>query len=473
MNDMPAYYILKEFEAEYYKIKEINRKKSTDISRNYFFTEAPYEFLMSEDENWVLRAWYAINLKDSANGYLDKYILYGHFEDQKDGKYEFKKEVRYQVSLIDSLLKEIDKPYSQRRVSAYADDGFFNRLDSGVQAGLKKNDVDKLQLKIDWNYDKKTGTFNSHIIGLGLVSGKKSVTYWLYYPEVKWLIENYQIWGLLQDCHNFDLYFRQHYYDATLLNYELLSDSWYCNFKRYAHNHYYNDRTELEALFMIELLKDRLRYKKLPYSGEFKISVDGSEYISGKQTAGFFDGKMTWFFQDGSKKLECEFRPGVLNGSFTAWYKNGKLKEKGSFITGKKDGKWLSYASNGKLIADRNFSGGWMEGKQFTWYENGEKHLEFNYVNHIINGDFCSWYENGLVISKGRMTKGLKTGEWEYNLQVSDSLKEFINAEENAFELLKRAAADNVVSLKVAYSHRPVPYFRGLATEKKIIENIH
>ena len=42
---------------------------------------------------------------------------------------------------------------------------------------------------------------------------------------------------------------------------------------------------------------------------------------------GEFDGKWTWWYENGQKKEESTYKDGEIDGKWTHWYENGQKKE--------------------------------------------------------------------------------------------------------------------------------------------------
>tara|TARA_Y100000296_G_scaffold15584_1_gene18321 strand:+ start:876 stop:1301 length:426 start_codon:yes stop_codon:yes gene_type:complete len=60
------------------------------------------------------------------------------------------------------------------------------------------------------------------------------------------------------------------------------------------------------------------------------------------------DGKCIWWFENGQKESEMNFKRGKLDGMGTSWHNNGKIAIKGNYKDGKAEGKWIAWYGNGQ-----------------------------------------------------------------------------------------------------------------------------
>jgi antitoxin component YwqK of YwqJK toxin-antitoxin module len=145
-----------------------------------------------------------------------------------------------------------------------------------------------------------------------------------------------------------------------------------------------------------------------------------------------YDGKATWWYENGIKQMECHYKKnqldsiltrwfpngkkqeeqhyrenkkngvnrgwdiegnkifeqfyynGILNGTFKEWHPNKELKMEGQYRMGKLDGKWLYYDNSGIIIGYGTFSNG--DGMQKAFYENGNLKTETSYINNLKEG---------------------------------------------------------------------------------------
>jgi len=113
------------------------------------------------------------------------------------------------------------------------------------------------------------------------------------------------------------------------------------------------------------------------------------------------EGSYIYWYSNGQKFLEENWKNGKRDGYWISWYKNGQLdannsrvaikKTEGNYKNGKQDGFCISYYNNGKLpqqetkMLEENYKNGKLEGLWIYWYENGNKILEGNYKDGKLN----------------------------------------------------------------------------------------
>lgn len=92
--------------------------------------------------------------------------------------------------------------------------------------------------------------------------------------------------------------------------------------------------------------------------------INEEEVSQWKRTLGFFNlsadlmperiynGKCTFYFEDGRKSHEGNYRMGIKNGKFTYWRRNGSIADERLYVNGMPDGKWMERSSHtGALIS--------------------------------------------------------------------------------------------------------------------------
>ncbi|MFH1037649.1 MAG: hypothetical protein V1789_03135 [PVC group bacterium] len=158
-------------------------------------------------------------------------------------------------------------------------------------------------------------------------------------------------------------------------------------------------------------------------------------------------GPWAYWYRNGRKMMEGEFRDGDRVGEWSYWYNNGIREKKGSFDEyGRRTGFWKFWYKNGLdwkegwyeagvengpwtyRYDDRDgqnrqegrYARGKPDGPWTYWYENGRKRREGEYRNGWENGRWRSWYEDGRLKCEGDFADGLETGEWTYREPVDE-----------------------------------------------------
>jgi len=129
--------------------------------------------------------------------------------------------------------------------------------------------------------------------------------------------------------------------------------------------------------------KEKAKYYRIirmDLDGDFMFHVT-DYYLSGQaQMTGTYksirpddrEGIFTWYYPDGNKQQECEYKDNQLNGAFQEWYEDGQVKTKESFSEGLIDGPLKTWRKDGKLELDAQYSKGEKHGYFLSYYKNGQ-----------------------------------------------------------------------------------------------------
>ncbi len=83
------------------------------------------------------------------------------------------------------------------------------------------------------------------------------------------------------------------------------------------------------------------------------------------------DGKWIYWYENGQKRIEENYKDGGKTGLVTIWFENGQKREEGYLKNGIKDGLYTE------------------------WYENGQKKNETNYKDGKVISE-KRWDEDGM-----------------------------------------------------------------------------
>jgi len=79
-------------------------------------------------------------------------------------------------------------------------------------------------------------------------------------------------------------------------------------------------------------------------------------------------GLHTFWFDNGTKRAEINYRDGIRDGEFTFWHSNGQIKFQGSYLSGQVVGTWTVWHSNGHKYKETDT----IKGTRLYWYDNGQ-----------------------------------------------------------------------------------------------------
>lgn len=98
---------------------------------------------------------------------------------------------------------------------------------------------------------------------------------------------------------------------------------------------------------------------KLYFEGNF------GDYYAEK---GYENGKCIWYYPNGLKNFEIDYKNGKIHGEYKSWFINGQSKEEGTYVDGLKNGCYYSWTEKGKCI-----SGSYSNSKYAPYYRNGNQ----------------------------------------------------------------------------------------------------
>ena len=245
-------------------------------------------------------------------------------------------------------------------------------------------------------------------------------------------------------------------YKTVLLLLLLLAASKLCAQKDTLYfNSKWNQTDKNNAAFfrLVPLEKEGDLYKVEDYYINGNLQMQGYWYNLENET---LHGKVTWYFEDGTKSIESEYKNGVLEGANTIYKEGGQVSSKGtyknnepysgSFIVyrllqtytnGVLNGEEISYADNGTIATTginkngKRFNGEFTNTQtEKTTYKDGrndgittsyydlnftQKKQSYAVVNGIKEGEEVSYYEDGKEKARGINKAGMSYNGSFYN----------------------------------------------------------
>ncbi|HEY1039253.1 MAG TPA: hypothetical protein VGF30_07595, partial [Bacteroidia bacterium] len=169
--------------------------------------------------------------------------------------------------------------------------------------------------------------------------------------------------------------------------------------------------------------------------GDNKIVAAGMRNSSDKN-----DGYWNFYFSNGIKKSEGEFKNGVRHGLWRFYFKSGGIKEESVYDNGTevvsrayyrndnmkyefniKDNKIIGqvkyFYPNGNVKYVREYKDGKINGTETQYFRNGNKNFEINNNDNVYDGDVIEYYDNGKIYLKYKLVKSKRqgTGQEYYN----------------------------------------------------------
>lgn len=90
-------------------------------------------------------------------------------------------------------------------------------------------------------------------------------------------------------------------------------------------------------------------------------------------------GHSTWWYTNGQKQSEGQFRLGVPNGLFVWWHTNGQKQAQGEYIDGKQAGRWVWWHVNGQRQVQGQYTSGQQVGTWSSWKPDGQLNAVENF----------------------------------------------------------------------------------------------
>lgn len=147
------------------------------------------------------------------------------------------------------------------------------------------------------------------------------------------------------------------------------------------------------------------------------------------------NGISTWYFDNGSKELEINYKEGVPEGMTTRWYYSGQKELQEQYKSGKKDGQSLKWNIQGRLIEEVNFKNDSLHGSYIQYYENGQVKIEGSYNMGKFDSTWTYYNISGMKVGDGEYEKGSGTQRAYYPNGKVRLLVPYRNNQRNGFEI--------------------------------------
>jgi antitoxin component YwqK of YwqJK toxin-antitoxin module len=123
-----------------------------------------------------------------------------------------------------------------------------------------------------------------------------------------------------------------------------------------------------------------------------------------------YDGKATWWYENGIKQMECFYKNNQLDSILVRWFTNGNKQEEQHYRDNKPDGANTAWDIEGNKIFHRYYRKGVLNGTFKEWYPNRELKIEGQYKMGNIDGKWYFYDAGGEVIevrdySNGKLLK--------------------------------------------------------------------
>ncbi len=189
---------------------------------------------------------------------------------------------------------------------------------------------------------------------------------------------------------------------------------------------------------------------------------NGQNIVEWNFDHGVRNGKWSWWYPNGDKRLAATYKNDNLDGDVLEWNQGGQLGSKTTYVDGKrldkvagwyalgqkhfegfylrvvhmpepsydwwkgsittasavptgedqKHGTWTEWYRSGNKKAEGQYDHNVAAGKFIWWYENGQKQAEVEYQAGVYSGTFTTWHPNGLKESQAEYRNGELVDKW-------------------------------------------------------------
>ncbi|MBA3663607.1 MAG: hypothetical protein H0W61_05295 [Bacteroidetes bacterium] len=122
------------------------------------------------------------------------------------------------------------------------------------------------------------------------------------------------------------------------------------------------------------------------------------------------------YYENNNPKVDLAFTDNKINGEVKTYYSNGNINMIRNYKDGKIAGKETQYFRNSSLKYIVENNEGIYNGDFLEYYDNGNVYQKFTFVNGAIVGKASTYYnnDNNSLESEGAYVKNKITGEWKY-----------------------------------------------------------
>jgi uncharacterized protein len=151
-------------------------------------------------------------------------------------------------------------------------------------------------------------------------------------------------------------------------------------------------------------------------------------------------GKATYWYPNGEKRREVDYKNGLIDGEYLEWDDSGELARKDTYIEGRRHAEAVKNYDSGELMAEGwylyardqgDIKADWWNGlisftaapkdgrdeKHSKWtfyFRDGGKKFEGEFVRDVPVGMHVWWYENGQKEVEGQFVDGKRENRWTF-----------------------------------------------------------
>ena len=138
---------------------------------------------------------------------------------------------------------------------------------------------------------------------------------------------------------------------------------------------------------------------------------DGTIKLEGDWKNDVLNGKSVIYDSNGVRIYEGEFCNGKPNGSGSCYRADGSIAYEGGYLNGKYHGHGTYFYENGTIMYEGEWKENECNGPGTEYREDGSILYKGEYKNNKINGHGTSYYENGSILYEGEFKEGKVNGQ--------------------------------------------------------------
>jgi antitoxin component YwqK of YwqJK toxin-antitoxin module len=378
-------------------------------------------YTLEEPYYWVTRKYLKISLEE--NPFLDSL-------NSPDG--------------IRSINEVFSNAIKRDYITIYKDVA-RNKPFSPIESKEINPEFDNLEIYADFYYDYDQNEIHQLILSCTAYK-TDSLVFSTYFPETKWLFQNYEINTAELEL-TLDSFFNDWFFLGRNVS------------KNRAHNHTLNpihqEQLEFNALINNYLIDKELRNRTLQYSKNQTNLITSTHSYSLKIESTIISDTTKLELKKGNKTLiSFCIVDGVVEGQYKEMYLNGVTKDIGLFSNGLRIGNWQSFYENGERLSIRNYKSGILDGAQNVFYSNGNTKCSYSMSKGEYEGFQICYYENGSHRFSGNLKDGFVTGKWKYSVTIPSELKDLIIKEKEHHSISIHDLDNNFLDYNINYTYQ-------------------
>jgi len=122
------------------------------------------------------------------------------------------------------------------------------------------------------------------------------------------------------------------------------------------------------------------------------------------------EGNFVWYYSNGKKSTERNYKSGKLNGVYKRWYENGQQELLGFYKNNKRDSTWTWWYDNGNLWVEKDYKDDKVDGFWITYHIDGKKKDLYGFTADKFNGIAKGWDSTGILLGEINLDSELKNG---------------------------------------------------------------